>query len=55
MTWCPTVTPVLLSQVCYLCLQLDAQLLQLLLMFLLQLLHSQFSLDADRWSRDMIQ
>lgn len=39
----------------YLRLQLDTQLLQLLLMFLLQLLQSHFGLDADSWSRSVIQ
>lgn len=40
---------------CYLRLQLDAQLLQLLLVFLLQLLQSQFSLNTDGGSRDAVQ
>lgn len=47
--------PSVLLQVFYLRLQLDTQLLQLLVMFLLQLLQSHFSLDADSRSRNVVQ
>lgn len=39
----------------YLCLKLDAQLLQLLVVFLSELLQSQFSLDTDGRTRDTVQ
>lgn len=39
----------------YLSLQLDVQLLQLLVVFLLQLLQSQFSLNTDCRTRDAVQ
>lgn len=44
-----------ISNGCYLRVELDAQLLQLLVVFLLQLLQSQFSLDTDSRTRDAVQ
>lgn len=44
-----------LHALCYLCLQLDVQLLHLLVVVLLQLLQSQFSLNTDRGTRDAVQ